>query len=90
MIFAAYAGVGKSFAAENIDKVMDMAIVPYKYKFPEEYTAERFTESDKGCVEYPFDENYPEKYVAHILKNGGNYNHILIPSDNRVMNVLDA
>ena len=90
MIFATYAGTGKSFAAENLDKVLDMAIVPYKYKFPEEYTAERFTESDKGCVEYPFDENYPEKYVADILKNIMEYEHILIPSDNRVMDVLDA
>ncbi len=33
MIFATYAGTGKSFAAEELDKVLDMAIVPYKYIF---------------------------------------------------------
>lgn len=90
MIFVAYAGTGKSFSAEKLDEVLDMAIVPYKYKFPKDYGAERFSECDKGCVEYPFDENYPEKYVTDILKNRENYNHILIPSDNRVMNILDA
>lgn len=94
MIFAAYAGTGKSFAAEKLDKVLDMAIVPYKYKFPQEYKMQDFAESDKGCVEYPFDEKYPEKYpekyVADILRNIREYEHILIPSDNRVMDVLDA
>lgn len=90
MIFAAYAGTGKSFAAEKLDKVLDMAIVPYKYKFPQEYKKQDFAESDKGCVEYPFDEKYPEKYVADILRNIREYEHILIPSDNRIMEVLDA
>lgn len=90
MIFAAYAGTGKSYAAEKLNGVLDMAIVPYKYQFPKEYKKEDFTECDKGCIEFPFDDTYPEKYVADVLKNCRNYNHILIPSDNRVMNVLEA
>lgn len=28
MIFVAYAGTGKSFSAEKLDEVLDMAIVP--------------------------------------------------------------
>lgn len=90
MIFAAYAGTGKSYAAEEFNGVLDMAIVPYKYQFPKEYKEEDFTECDKGCIECPLDDTYPEKYVADVLKNCGCYNHILIPSDNRVMNVLEA
>lgn len=90
MIFAAYAGTGKSFAAQNIDKVLDMAIVPYKYNFPKDYKREAFSEKDKGCVEYSFDENYPKKYVADIKRNGRIFEHIVIPSDNRVLDVLAA
>lgn len=90
MIFAAYAGTGKSVSAEKMDRVLDMAIVPYKYSFPQDYKKRDFLESDKGCVEYPLDEEYPEKYVADILQKREKYVHIVISSDNRVMDILDV
>lgn len=90
MIFAAYAGTGKSVATEKMDRVLDMAIVPYKYSFPQDYKKRDFLGSDKGCVEYPLDEEYPEKYVADILQKREKYVHIVIPSDNRVMDILDV
>lgn len=90
MVFAAYAGTGKSFAAGKLEKVLDMAIVPYKYRFPQDYKKEDFSEGDKGYAEFSFDEKYPEKYVSDILKNIENFNHILIPSDNRVMDILES
>lgn len=42
MIFAAYVGNGNNVAAKKMDKVIDVAIVPYKYRFPKNYKEEDF------------------------------------------------
>ena len=89
MIIAAYAGTGKSYAAQKLNGILDMAIVPYKYQFPEDYDSKEYTESDKDDIDFPLDWDYPEKYVRDLFQNAKVYDHVFIPTDNRVLDILD-
>lgn len=85
MIFAAYAGTGKSYVAQKYDNILDMVIVPYKYKFPEGYRKEQFSALESQNVEYVL--CYPEKslkeeYRRRYQKRGNEETFIRIFIDN--------
>lgn len=88
MIFACYAGCGKTTAAKMMDDVLDLELVPYKYKFPDDYDAEQYSETDKAICQYDMNWNYPTDYVDAVEKYMKEYKHILIPTDLRVIDEL--
>lgn len=88
MIFACYAGCGKTTAAKMMDDVLDLELVPYKYKFPDDYDAEQYSEADKAICQYDMNWNYSTDYVDAVEKYMKEYKHILIPTDLRVIDEL--
>lgn len=86
MIFACYAGTGKTTAASRRDDTLDLLLAPFKYNLPsladgtyEEREAMKATEHDE------FNFSYPEKYVDAIEETLPRYKYILIPTDERVL-----
>lgn len=90
MIFAGYAGVGKSKCASMRDDVLDLPLAPFKYGL---YQWSRGTYEEREFLKATdhdtFDLNYYEKYVDVIERRMKEYKHILIPTDVNVLQELD-
>lgn len=90
MIFAGYAGVGKSTCASMRSDVLDLPLAPFKYGISR-WKREIYEEQEalKATDQDTFDLHYPEKYVDVIERRMKNYKHILIPTDVNVLQELD-
>jgi len=88
MIIAAYAGCGKStFAKMNPKSAVDFHCMPYKYYLEEDNDIE-----GEKCKANPDNEIRPEwpyNYVDAIEELMNVYKYILIPSDSRVLTLLE-
>lgn len=90
MIFAGYAGVGKSTCASMRSDVLDLPLAPFKYKLAKwNLGTYEERESLKATDHDSFDIHYPEKYVDLIERRMRDYRHILIPTDVNVLQELD-
>ena len=90
MIFACYAGTGKTTAASLRTDTLDFLLAPYKYRLPfagdltyKEREEQKATEQDF------FDIQYPLKYVEALKPYMDQYTYILIPTDPNVLDCLD-
>ena len=88
MIIAGYSGIGKTYYADHTEGVLDFHIVPYKYRFPEGYDPSTYTEADKARNDLEFDPDYPTLYCHDLIKYKDEYEHVVIPSDPRVLALL--
>ena len=85
MIIAGYSGIGKTYYADHTEGVLDFHIVPYKYRFLEGYDPSTYTEADKARNDLEFDPDYPTLYCHDLIKYKDEYEHVVIPSDPRVL-----
>lgn len=90
MIFACYAGTGKTTAATMREDTLDLLLAPFKYKLPElAHGTYEEREALKATEHDDFDIWYPKKYTDAIVDNIPKYKHILIPTDETVLKELD-
>lgn len=90
MIFACYAGNGKTTAAMMREDTLDLLLAPFKYKLPElAHGTYEEREALKATDHDDFDIWYPKKYTDAIFDNIPKYRHILIPTDESVLKELD-
>lgn len=90
MIFACYAGTGKTTAASMRADTLDLLVAPFKYGFtPTENAIYEEHEVLKATEHNYFDLQYPIKYVVAIQEQINHYDYILIPTDPNVLNRLD-
>ena len=86
MIVAAFAGTGKTYFAKNHpDIAVDMVLMPYKYKIDPEA---QYDESSKANPNLEWNPEWPFNYIEAIKKLPSD-KIILIPSDSRVLNLLE-
>jgi len=86
MVFACYAGTGKTTLAAMRPDILDLLLAPYKYKLTEpEGNTYKERETLKATEHEDFDLLYPVKYVDAVIQNIPKYRHILIPTDERVL-----
>lgn len=88
MIIAAYAGCGKTTFTEICGEAIDLHCLPYKY-----YLDDNNNRGEAGKAD-PYNEMRPEwpfNYVEAIenVMNKNKYKFILIPSDFRVLSLLN-
>jgi len=87
MIIAAFAGTGKTVLAKLYpQKVIDFGCMPYKYNLDEN---EEFAEADKANPGLDFIFGWEESYVQAVKKNMSGGKILLIPSDHRVLSLLE-
>jgi len=87
MIIAAYAGCGKSTFAQMNDMSLDFHCLPYKYYLDEDNDR---SEAGKANPDNEMRPEWPENYVHAIKDVMDKYEYILIPSDFRVLALLQA
>jgi hypothetical protein len=86
MIVAAFSGVGKSyFASHHQDIAIDMVCMPYKYILDPKA---RYDESSKADPNMEWNPEWPFNYIEAIKKCPSD-KIILIPSDSRVLRLLE-
>lgn len=90
MIFACYAGTGKTTAAFMRSDTLDLLLAPFKYGLiPAENVTYEEHEALKATEHDYFDLQYPVKYVDAMRGQMDYYDYILIPTDPNVLNRLD-
>jgi len=86
-IIAAFSGVGKSALAKQYpDKVIDFGCMKYKYEIDDE---EELTESDKANHDYELIFGWEDNYVEAIKQNMSDDKILVIPSDYKVLKLLE-
>ena len=86
MIISAYAGTGKTMlAAKYPEKFIDFVSMPYKYYLKSDCSNH---EACKGNFDNIMQEDWPYNYIKAIKDVLTNDNFLLIPSDIRVLSVL--
>jgi hypothetical protein len=86
MIIAAYAGCGKSTFAKMNTEALDFHCIPYKYFIDDKNDRGEAGKADPDNEMRP---EWPYNYVSAIKKLMDNYEYILIPSDFRVLALLE-
>ena len=86
MIIAAYAGCGKSTFAKLRDSALDFHCLPYKYFLDDAHDCR---EAGKANLENDMRPEWPYNYVSAIKNVMDDYEYILIPSDFRVLALLE-
>lgn len=85
MIIAAYAGCGKTYLAGNWDRCTEINSMPYA-RFLDEQECE--DESRKADLTHTSNPLYPYNMIPDILKAEQKYPFVVIPSDVRLINLL--
>ena len=75
-IIAAFAGVGKSFIGKKYENILDLESTYYKWL--ENGVANLTEEERKGNKNRVLNPNWPQNYIAEILKQKDNYDIVLI------------
>jgi len=87
MIIAGFSGIGKTILATLYPQsVIDFVCMLYKYKVDEN---EVFTEASKASLDYEFIFGWEVNYVKAIKQNMSDDKILLIPSDFRVLSLLE-
>ena len=87
MIIAAFAGVGKTkLATMYPDAFVDFVCMPYKYYLEPDGDS---SESGKGNLDNIMQEDWPQNYIEAIKSALLTDKTLLIPSDSRVLALLD-
>ena len=81
MIISAYAGTGKTTSASQIEKTIDLAVMPYKWILPPMEKANTELEGEKGAFYHLSNPLYPENYIIEILCAEKEYDYVIIPTD---------
>ena len=92
MLIAAYAGCGKSTAAQKLGpNVVDLPSMPYRWLLPR-VDPDRLTgpemEREKGALHHFADPRFPHNYVLDILKEERAGNTVLFPTIVPVIDML--
>ncbi|MDR1194116.1 MAG: hypothetical protein LBK98_08145 [Peptococcaceae bacterium] len=88
MIFAAYAGTGKTALAKNCpEEFADFVCMPYKYILPEDGDK---SEAGKANPDNVLRDGWPGNYVGAIQKEMSRGKHLLIPTDLLALALLRA
>jgi len=75
-IIAAFAGVGKSFIGKKYENILDLESTYYKWL--DNGVANLTEEERKGNKNRVLNPNWPQNYIAEILKQKDNYDIVLI------------
>lgn len=86
MIIAAYAGCGKSTFASMNNSALDLHCIPYKYFLDENNDRGEVGKADPNNEMRP---EWPYNYVSAIENAMDKYKYIHIPSDFRVLALLE-
>ncbi len=79
MIIAAYAGVGKTWFAQNVPDAKDLASMPYQYFIQEDMKSNEEVEALKAAPYLVTNPLFPDNYIAEILKYEKIFTYVLIP-----------
>lgn len=88
MIISAYAGTGKSAFASQIERAVDLTIMPYKWILPPAEKTSVELEKEKGALYHLPNPLFPENYIVDILRAEGKFDYVLIPTDAKVIRDL--
>lgn len=75
-IIAAFAGVGKSYVGDKYNNILDLESTYYKWL--EDGVAHLTEEERKGNKNRVLNPEWPQNYIAEILKQKDNYDIVLI------------
>ena len=67
MIISAYAGAGKSTFAMQVERAVDLTVMPYKWILPPTEKKSVELEGEKGALYYMHNHLYPENSIIDIL-----------------------
>lgn len=90
MIIAAYAGAGKSEFAKRVDNSIDVTSMPYRWILPDRHSMDGETESLKAAPYLVANPLYVDRYVLDILKAENEYDYVIIPTSERIIDILTA
>jgi ferredoxin-thioredoxin reductase catalytic subunit len=88
MIIAAFAGVGKTYFCNHVERAKDFVCMPYKYILPKGKLDVGEEEARKSDWSLALNLEYPRNFVEGILENRNRYDYLVIPSDSRVLEGL--
>lgn len=80
MIISAYAGTGKSTFALQVERAVDLTVMPYKWILPSAEKKSAELEGEKGAFYHLPNPLYPENYIIDILRAEREYDYVLIPT----------
>lgn len=80
MIISAYAGAGKSTFAMQVERAVDLTVMPYKWILPPTEKKSVELEGEKGALYYLPNPLYPENYIIDILRAEREYDYVFIPT----------
>lgn len=90
MLIAAYAGCGKTTAAQRLG-LLDLPSMPYRWLLPYQETDSRSQadfEREKGALHHIEDPRFPQNYISDILQLEGWGNTVIFPTIVSVINTL--
>lgn len=85
MIISAYAGAEKSTFALQVERAVDLTVMPYKWILPPTEKKNAELEGEKGAFYHLPNPLYPENYIIDILRAEREYDYVLIPTDVEVI-----
>lgn len=88
-IIAGYAGVGKSYFVDKTAEAIEIPSMPYSWILPKKTDkTERELEKEKGAFYHLANPLFPLNYVLEILKVEAIHRYVIIPTVERVLEVL--
>lgn len=88
MIIAAYAGAGKSQFAKQVNNAKDIVSMPHRWILPGNHSKNEESESLKAADYLVANPLYTDQYVLEILKAEKEYDFVIIPTAEEIINKL--